>query len=270
MERRECIKFLLVPALLLLTMIIGSGMKNEDNTIYKDGWIDFNKNGVKDIFEDPSQKIDDRVDNLLSLMNVEEKTCQLATLYGYARVLEDELPNEKWKDRVWKDGICNIDEHLNTIHNRESTYTQYSFPFSKHAEALNTVQKWFVEETRMGIPVKYSNLIVTPSEAYSQGDIHVSFEVSNTGNREGDEIVQLYLKDKVSSVTTYESQLRGFDRVHLLPEETKTVSFTLHPDDLKLLDKNMNWTVEPGLFKVMIGSSSVDIRLCDEFEILNN
>ncbi|MDX2414403.1 MAG: glycoside hydrolase family 3 N-terminal domain-containing protein, partial [Bacteroidales bacterium] len=117
---------------------------------------------------------------------------------------------------------------------------------------------------------KYSNLIVTPSEAYSQGDIHVSFEVSNTGKREGDEIVQLYLKDEVSSVTTYESQLRGFDRVHLLPEETKTVSFTLHPDDLKLLDQNMNWTVEPGIFKLMIGSSSEDIQLITKFEILNN
>jgi beta-glucosidase len=65
----------------------------------------------------------------------------------------------------------------------------------------------------------------------------------------------------ISSVTTYESVLRGFERVHLQPGEKKTVKFTLRPDDLALLDINMNWTVEPGEFQVMIGSSSVDIRL---------
>ena len=73
----------------------------------------------------------------------------------------------------------------------------------------------------------------------------------------------------MSSVTTYESQLRGFERVHLLPNETKTIHFTLHPDHLKILDKNMNWVVEPGMFKVMIGSSSVDIKLSKRFKILN-
>ncbi len=145
-----------IPVLLLI-LIIGSGMKSPKDTIYKNGWIDFNKNGVKDIFEDPAQKVEDRVNNLISLMNVEEKTCQLTTLYGFSRVLEDELPNEKWKSRVWKDGIANIDEHLNTIAGRPSTYTEHAYPYSNHAEAINTVQKWFVEETRMGIPVDFTN-----------------------------------------------------------------------------------------------------------------
>lgn len=136
---------------------LSAGIKKENTKIYQEGWIDFNKNGIKDIFEDPNANIDDRVANLISLMNVEEKTCQMATLYGFARVLEDELPTPQWKNRVWKDGIANIDEHLNTIHGREKTYTQYSFPYSKHAEAINKVQKWFVEETRMGIPVDFTN-----------------------------------------------------------------------------------------------------------------
>ena len=140
----------------LLIFLMGTGMKKKES-IYKEGWIDFNKNGVKDVFEDPDQKTEARVNNLLSLMNVEEKTCQMATLYGFARVLEDELPNEKWKQRVWKDGIGNIDEHLNTIQGRKNTYTQYSFPYSNHARAINIVQRWFVEETRMGIPVDFSN-----------------------------------------------------------------------------------------------------------------
>jgi beta-glucosidase len=81
----------------------------------------------------------------------------------------------------------------------------------------------------------------------------------------GDEVVQLYFKDEVSSVTTYESQLRGFERVSLMPGETKQVKFTLKPDDLKLLDKDMNWVVEKGSFEVLIGSSSEDIRLKKKF-----
>lgn len=126
-------------------------------SIYKKGWIDFNKNGKKDIFEDPLQPIDKRVADLLSQMNLDEKTCQLATLYGYGRVLKDELPTPEWKNRIWKDGIANIDEHLNSTTFRTSTLTKYSFPYSRHAEAINTVQKWFVEETRLGIPVDFTN-----------------------------------------------------------------------------------------------------------------
>ena len=121
-------------------------------TIYHKGWIDFNKNGKMDIYEDPTQPIEKRVNNLLSQMNVNEKTCQCATLYGYKRVLKDELSTPEWKNEIWKDGIANIDEHLNGLKT-----TQYSFPYSKHAEAINTVQRWFIEETRLGIPVDFSN-----------------------------------------------------------------------------------------------------------------
>jgi len=124
----------------------------QEKEIYHKGWIDFNKNGVKDVFEDPTQSIDKRINNLLGQMTVDEKTCQCATLYGFKRILEDELPTPEWKNEIWKDGIANIDEHLNGLKK-----TQYSYPFSKHAEAINTVQRWFVEETRLGIPVDFSN-----------------------------------------------------------------------------------------------------------------
>lgn len=137
--------------------LLSTEIKKENSNIYKDGWIDFNKNGVKDVFEDPKANINDRVANLVSLMNVEEKTCQMATLYGFSRVLEDELPTPEWKNRVWKDGIANIDEHLNTIWNQKKTHTKYAFPYSTHAETINKVQKWFIEETRMGIPVDFTN-----------------------------------------------------------------------------------------------------------------
>lgn len=92
-------------------------------------------------------------------------------------------------------------------------------------------------------------------------------DVENTGKVKGDDVVQLYLKDVVSSVTTYESQLRGFERISLNPGGKKTVKFVLHPDDLSFLDKNMNHTVEPGEFEVWIGNSSVDIKLKRAFTI---
>src|SRR3569623_1440983 len=98
-------KRLLLP-LLLLPCFFSFGHKN----IYHKGWIDFNKNGKMDVFEDSSQPIDKRITDLLSQMTLEEKTCQLATLYGYKRVLKEELPAESWKNEVWKDVIDNIDE----------------------------------------------------------------------------------------------------------------------------------------------------------------
>jgi beta-glucosidase len=140
-------------ALCLSAMMASAQEKN----IYKKGWIDFNKNGVKDVFEDPSQPVDKRVNDLISQMNLDEKSCQMATLYGYGRVLKDEMPTANWKNEIWKDGIANIDEELNSVPGNKKAETKYSYPFSRHAEAINTVQKWFVEETRLGIPVDFTN-----------------------------------------------------------------------------------------------------------------
>src|SRR5437588_6297070 len=76
----------------------GAGKKN----IYHDGWIDLNKNGRKDVYEDQKADISARVEDLLSQMTLDEKTCQTATLYGYGRVLKDELPTPEWKKKIWK------------------------------------------------------------------------------------------------------------------------------------------------------------------------
>ena len=125
--------------------------------IYHDTWIDFNKNGEKDIYEDPTQEVEKRVEDLLSQMTLEEKTCQMTTLYGFGRVLKDELPTPEWKDEIWVDGIGNIDEQLNYTTFREKTKTDLSFPYSKHTRAIHTIQRWFIEETRLGIPVDFTN-----------------------------------------------------------------------------------------------------------------
>lgn len=127
------------------------------SSIYKDGYIDFNKNGQKDVFEDSRQPIQKRINHLISLMTVDEKTVQLATLYGFGRVLKDSMPTKEWKNQIWKDGIANIDEHLNNTTFRKQTYTPLSFPYSRHADAINQTQKWFIEETRLGIPVDFTN-----------------------------------------------------------------------------------------------------------------
>ncbi|MCJ8209817.1 glycoside hydrolase family 3 C-terminal domain-containing protein [Mucilaginibacter sp. RS28] len=130
----------------------------QQKNIYHKGWIDFNKNGKKDVFEDPTQTIQKRIDDLLSQMTLEEKTCQMATLYGYKRVLKEEMPAASWKNEIWKDGIANIDEELNSLTSyTDNATSQYSFPYSKHAEAINTIQRWFIEETRIGIPVDFTN-----------------------------------------------------------------------------------------------------------------
>ena len=137
--------------------------KGNKGSIYHDGWIDFNKNGKMDVFENPKQPIEKRVQDLLSQMNLDEKTCQLATLYGYKRVMSDSLPTPEWKNKIWKDGIANIDEQLNGVGRGAKIAQDLIYPFSKHAEAINKTQKWFIEETRLGIPVDFSNETITDS-----------------------------------------------------------------------------------------------------------
>jgi len=97
--------------------------------------------------------------------------------------------------------------------------------------------------------------------------VKVSATVRNAGEREGDEVVQLYVRDAVASVARPLKELRGFKRVHLKPGEGTTVEFTLMPDDLAFYDQRMRRIVEPGTFIVMVGSSSEDIRLYGEFEL---
>jgi beta-glucosidase len=128
-----------------------AGGKKKKSSIYHDGWIDFNKNGKKDIYEDPARDVEERVNDLLSQMTIEEKTMQMVTLYGYGRVAKDQLPVPEWKNAMWKDGLANIDEHCNGV-----AKTDYGYPYSKHVWALNEVQKFFVEQTRLGIPVEFT------------------------------------------------------------------------------------------------------------------
>jgi beta-glucosidase len=106
----------------------------------------------------------------------------------------------------------------------------------------------------------YSNLRVTPERIRPDGQALVQVEVTNSGQRAGDEVVQLYLRDQVSSVTRPVMELKGFRRITLQPGETQTVEFVLGPEELSFLDTQMQRVVEAGLFEVMVGGSSAQVE----------
>jgi beta-glucosidase len=114
---------------------------------------------------------------------------------------------------------------------------------------------------------EYANLTLSAKEIGTRGSIEVSADVSNTGSVAGQEVVQLYVRDVVSSVTRPVKELKGFQKVALQPGEKKTVKFTLTPEELAFYDQNMLRIVEPGVFNVMVGSSSEQIRLTGSFEV---
>ncbi|HLP25065.1 MAG TPA: glycoside hydrolase family 3 N-terminal domain-containing protein, partial [Acidobacteriota bacterium] len=128
-------------------------------TIYHDGWIDLNKNGAKDPYEDSAAPLEARVTDLLSRMTLEEKTAQMVTLYGYPRVLQDELPTAAWDKELWKDGIGNIDEQSNGNLGWKSNLAnpKFDLPWGNHTRQLNEIQRWFIERTRLGIPADFTN-----------------------------------------------------------------------------------------------------------------
>ncbi|MFC1763009.1 glycoside hydrolase family 3 N-terminal domain-containing protein [Planctomycetota bacterium] len=133
-----------------LLVLSGSTVKAAE--IFRDGWIDRNKNDVKDPYEDPELTVQERVNDLLARMTMDEKTCQMGTIYGYKRVLKATHPTAEWKTRVWKDGVANIDEHANGVRgvNEMTGHVE-------HGELLNQIQRWVIEETRLGIPVDFTN-----------------------------------------------------------------------------------------------------------------
>jgi len=113
---------------------------------------------------------------------------------------------------------------------------------------------------------KYSNLRMAAASISPTGTTSVSVDVSNTGSRAGDEVVQMYIRDDVSSVTRPVKELRGFERISLKPGETRTVSFTIGPEELQFYNREMKRVVEPGTFTVMVGPNSADVQ-STKFEV---
>ncbi|MBU2070697.1 MAG: glycoside hydrolase family 3 C-terminal domain-containing protein [Gammaproteobacteria bacterium] len=113
----------------------------------------------------------------------------------------------------------------------------------------------------------YSDLQIDASKARANGEVQISLTLQNSGSRAGTEVVQLYIKDPVASVTRPVQQLKGFARVALKRGEQATVSFTLPVNLLAFFDQQMRWVVEPGEIQLQLGSSSADIRLQGSFTI---
>ena len=127
-------------------------LAQEKPDIYHGSWIDRNKNGKQDPYENPELSVEERIADLLGQMTIDEKTAQMGTIYGYKRILKDPRPTKKWKTRVWKDGIGNIDEHCNGVR----AYHE-NVELVNHCDILNEIQRWFIEETRLGVPVDFTN-----------------------------------------------------------------------------------------------------------------
>ncbi|MGX5689122.1 glycoside hydrolase family 3 N-terminal domain-containing protein [Arcticibacter tournemirensis] len=116
---------------------------------------------------------------------------------------------------------------------------------------------------------EYSDLSITKADDGKDPLITVQFKIKNTSAIPGDEVVQLYVRDNVSSTVSAVKQLKKFERIHLRPAEQKTVKFQLNDSDLMLLNAEMKWMLEPGDFAVMIGASSEDIRLNGKLTVEN-
>jgi beta-glucosidase len=198
---------------MLLVMVLISGFtlpltaqKIKDNGlgIYRQGYIDLNKNGRKDIYEDPKADINKRIENLLSQMTLEEKTCQTATLYGFNRVLKDELPTPEWKTKIWKDGIANIDEHLNGW--AQGASSVYAQDIKKHVWAMNEVQRFFVEDTRLGIPADFTNEGIRGVAFSKATSFPAQIALANTWDRE--------LVREVGRITAKEAKALGYTNIY--------------------------------------------------------
>lgn len=114
----------------------------------------------------------------------------------------------------------------------------------------------------------YRDLRISPEKVRGLERVHVQCTVENTGEREGEEVVQLYIRDRVASCVRPRQELKGFVKLRLAPGEKKRVTFTLFPEQLAFYDAHMRFVVEPGVFEVMVGASSQDIRLLGTFEVL--
>lgn len=152
-------------------------------------------------------------------------------------------------------------------HGRGSSYhVGTQSPFASYIDAPHTPRYYFGHGLSY-TSYDYSNLRLSKTELNGYEKLVVQVDIRNVGDMMGSEVVQLYMSDKVSSVIRPERELVGFGRVTLSPDEQKTIGFEIELSQLAFLDREMNWKIEAGKIKVMIGSSCNDIRLTDSFLI---
>ena len=256
------------------------------------------------LYRDASQPIAKRIDDLLVRMTLEEKIGQMNMPCVYESALGNTIPAKTEAVQKFATGSLlakfgpggGFFTLPNTILHegprQASRVSELSVTVPRHAGQLpvyynfkKSKQEWLkrgwghayvdMEPTPLypfgfGLgytSFEYRGLRLSPRAITPAEGLEIQVQVKNTGDRPGKETVQLYLEDVVSSVATPVKQLRGFAKLAIDPGETKTCTFRLTADDLALYDKNLRHMVEPGQFRVMVGSSSEDIRLTDLFEV---
>lgn len=155
-------------------------------------------------------------------------------------------------------------------HPNGSSYHQgESIAFSNYVDMSHTPRYFFgygLSYTSFG----YSNLRLSSTKIEPNSVVTISFDIENTGEMQGTEIVQLYLKDRYASMTRPVMELAGFKRIDLKPGEKQTATFQIEPSQMAFLDQDMKWKIEAGDIDVLIGSSSNDIKLRDSFSITSD
>ncbi|MBK8089727.1 MAG: glycoside hydrolase family 3 C-terminal domain-containing protein [Chitinophagaceae bacterium] len=141
--------------------------------------------------------------------------------------------------------------HYNSSYNDESIFPKFEFGYGLSYTSF-----------------QYSNLQMSKRKMKANEQIEVSVTITNTGKYDGEEIVQLYLRDKVGSIVRPIKELKDFQKISLKAGETKTIKFVISKEKLSFYNQQLQWVAEPGDFDVMIGASSRDIRLNDKFELI--
>jgi beta-glucosidase len=147
--------------------------------------------------------------------------------------------------------VNDISHHNNSSYIDLSIFPKYEFGFGL---SYTTFQ--------------YSNLSLSKKKIRENENLEVSLTITNTGVYAGEEIVQLYLRDKVASVARPVKELKDFQKIKLDAGESKTIKFIIDKEKLSFYNQQLKWVAEPGDFEMMIGASSRDIRLNDNFELL--
>jgi beta-glucosidase len=193
-------------------------------------------------------------------------------------IIEAWLPGEKGGQAVAEVlfGDYNPNGHLAVTFPRHAGQLPVSYDY-KPSKAFSLKRTGYVDlpatplwEFGFGLSYttfRYSDMRLEPDRIGPGGEVRVSLDISNTGQHHGQEVVQLYLQDEISTVVSPVKTLRGFKKLVLEPGEKKRVQFSLTGEHLSLLDRQLRRTVEPGRFEVMLGASSEDIRLKGSFVV---
>ena len=141
--------------------------------------------------------------------------------------------------------------NYNSSYNDESIFPKYEFGYGLSYTSF-----------------QYSNLQMSKKKMKANEQIEVAVTITNTGKYDGEEIVQLYLRDKVGSIVRPMKELKDFQKINLKAGEARTIKFIINKEKLSFYNQQLQWVAEPGDFELMIGASSKDIRLKDNFELI--